>query len=528
MELITPKFVKTDKPAELKTDAVMGDPPTDMMGGWTGDILQQVAQMDQYPNDTMIPIIAADELCDTCKGHDHQCPESGCNCNKTQSDVSVSASDETDNLRIEIFRNRSVMECRIIDKTTGEVIQDRLPVFWKARENTLDYLSVSKIKSYEDCPASFYRQYMSDENIEEDSGNYYTKFGTILHEVVEKASCYFTECGIVINPMQIYDEVWTANPMPVDDDNSAFDTYLEGKKLIEDYFINNPVDKRPYITKLVEHEWRGTLGGCTFGLMIDHVGVYKNDPTVGIISDYKSNRMPFTPGELDESFQLKIYELVTRRHIMPEIERWNTGYEMFRYGWQQCPPRTMEDLLEAENYVASTWARISADNSWDEKLNKYCGYRKCRFTCKTYTDYVNNPKRYLDAICTDAINLAEVDKQRELMTTYEKIAKGRKDECAGILKVAIEDAMKQNKSVVIDGQQLELYSNSTGSYNYYDTKNVLLVNNALEILDKTLTIGKTKMDAELKKRPDLKMALSQCLTTNYATSYIVKKKYGGK
>jgi hypothetical protein len=434
-------------------------------------------------------------------------------CNKCDVQVGMSA----DDIVLQIYRNRSVMEANIIIKSTGEVIE-RIPVQWKSRENKLDYLSVSKIHAYEDCPACFYHQYMSDEGLEEDSGNFFTKFGSILHGVVEMTAKVYDENGIVLPPMQIYDEIWKQHDLA---DGSA---YLEGKKLIEDYFARNPVDQRPYKTLFVEEEWRGELGGGEFGLQIDYAGIMKTDPTCGILSDYKTNRMPFTPSELEDSLQLRIYELVLRRHLAPDIKQWTTGYEMFRYGFQQCPPRSERDLQDAENYVANVRHQIMNDNVWEEKLNNYCGFRKCRFKCKTYADYVNNPKRYIDAIGISGANLEEIDAQRERMTTYEKVAKSRKEECANILKAAIEDAMKQNKALVIGGQELQLYSNGTGSYSYNDTKNVLLVNNALDLLDKCSSISKTKMDAALKGNPQLKMALSGCLMTNYASPYITKKK----
>ena len=99
----------------------------------------------------------------------------------------------------------------------------------------------------------------------------------------------------------------------------------------------------------VEHEWRGELGGCTFGLMIDYAGIMKSDPTTGILKDYKTNRMPFTPHELETSFQLRVYELVLRRYLIPDVKNWIAGYEMFRFGWQACPPWNEDDLLAAED-----------------------------------------------------------------------------------------------------------------------------------------------------------------------------------
>lgn len=442
-----------------------------------------------------------------------------CSCEQcTGSCSSINVND----IEIGLMRNRSEIEAVVINSNTGEILRDRIPTEFMARQNKLDYLSVSKIQAYEQCPACFYHTYMSDEGSAEDNSNFFTRFGSILHEVVELASKYYTESGIIIDPISIYNEVWKNH------DLQGFEPYHEGLGLIKDYFARNPVDSRPDNAKFIEYEWRGELGGCTFGLMIDYAGIMKNNPEVGILKDYKTNRMPFTPSELEQSFQLRVYELVLRRFLAPEVKQWIAGYEMFRFGWQQCPPWTEDDLLEAEDYIANVWHQISNDNTWEEKLNNYCGFRKCRLTCKTYRDYIENPSRYIDAIRLDSLNLADIENERQLLTKYEKIAKTRKDECATILKSAIEDAMVQGKKLVIDGQELQLYSSSKKSYRYYDTRNVLLANGKLDMLDDCLTISKTKLDKAISKDANLKLQLADCMDTNYASPYIIKSKYKPK
>ena len=82
----------------------------------------------------------------------------------------------------------------------------------------------------------------------------------------------------------------------------------------------------------------------------------------------------------------------------------------------------------------------------------------------------------------------------------------------------------------VNGEVLELYARSTQSYRYYDTRNVLLANGQLDLLEDCLSIAKTKMDAKLNGKPELRLQLASCMTTNYQSAYIVKKKdkKGGK
>ena len=423
-------------------------------------------------------------------------------------------------IKLEIFRNRSEMEAHIVLPDGTEY--DRVPVNWKARKGELDYLSVSKIQSYEQCPACFYHEYISEETTHVDNANYYTKFGSIMHEVCEIIVRTYRDTGIVLDPVNILNDVWKKY------DLTGLDTYEEIKGLLQTYFKANPVDKRGDTPVIIEKEWRGELGGCTFGLMIDYAGIMKNDPTTGILKDYKTNRMPFTPHELESSFQLRVYELVLRRHLLPEVKNWIAGYEMFRFGWQACPQWTEDDLLDAEEYIATTYRQIMMDNTWEEKLNNFCGYRNCRFTCKTYQDFLNNPKRYVGGFNLEGVDYAEIERQRTLMGAYEKIAKKHKEEAADILKVAIQQAAAEGKRFEINGDELELYAGYTQSYRYYDTRNVLLAAGELNLLDDCLSIQKTKMDKILQSRPELRIQLAGCMSTNYASPYIVKKKGGKK
>lgn len=422
-----------------------------------------------------------------------------------------------DNIKLEIFRNRSEMEAQITLLDTGEIV-DRIPVSWRSRETKLDYLSVSKIEAYEQCPACFHRQYMSDECREDDGGNIFTKFGSILHEVAEMAVRHYRDHGVVVNTTALYDDAWKAR------DLADFHTYIEGKDLIVDYFKRNPVQNMTDSTLAVEYEWRGQLGGVTFGLIFDYVGQINR--TTGKIKDYKTNRMPFTPTQLDDSLQLRIYEIVARQ-LWPEIEQWVTGYEVFRYGWQQCPPRSDKDLADAEQYVSNIAHQIQNDNTWEERLNNYCGYRQCRLTCKKYRDLVENPQKYIDIVRTDDNSIEKLERERESITAYEKILKNRKDELSNILRAEVEKHMEQGKPLVIDGKELQLYSNATQSYRFYDTRNMLLSKNKLNMLDECLGINKSKLDKKIKSDPALALELSACMDTNYATPYIVKKKYKG-
>lgn len=427
---------------------------------------------------------------------------------------------ERDNIILEIYRNRSEMEAQIILQDTGEVV-DRIPVKWKSRENQLDYLSVSKISAYEQCPACFYKQYIAEETKSVDNSNYFTKFGSIMHEVVENAMRIYRDNGIVVDPIPLLNEAWSKY------DLQGFADYNQARDLILSYYKSYPLEGRPDTPVLIEEEWRGELGGVTFGLMIDYAGIIK-DQNIGVLRDYKTNRMPFTPADLADSLQLRIYMLVLKRHfahLFPNVEKWVAEYDLFFHGRQRCPDWTDDDLLRAEDYVANIANQIKNDNTWEERLNNYCQYRECRHTCEKYQKLMKETVSGITSIKVDTTNIEEVEKLRTHMTAIEKSAKGKAMECANIIKAEIEEATKLDGKLVVDGKELSLYSNATQSYRYNDVKNVLLTQNKLSLLDDCLTISKKKLDDKIKLvDPSLKLQLASCTSTSYASPYIVSKK----
>ena len=180
---------------------------------------------------------------------------------------------EKDNIKLEIYRNRSEMEATITLRDTGEMVA-RIPVEWKRRNGKLDYLSVSKIQSYEQCPACFYHEYLSEETKHIDNSNYFTKFGTILHEVAEIVVRTYRDNGIKLDAGAVLNDVWKKY------DLTGFESFEEANNLITTYFKANPVDTRKDTPVLIEEEWRGELGGCEFGLIVDYAGIRKKNPRI--------------------------------------------------------------------------------------------------------------------------------------------------------------------------------------------------------------------------------------------------------
>lgn len=426
-------------------------------------------------------------------------------------------------IKIELIRNRQDIEGNIVTED-GEIVE-RIPAQWAQVTGKLDYLSVSKMTSYNTCPFKFNKQSLvADPSI--DTGNKFSWFGTILHEVMEVAEKIYTENGFIADPLTLYDEAWRKQPL------SDMATYHEGRELIKDYFHRHPIDRKPYKTIATELEWRGKLSelvgivpkeleNMDFGAQLDYVG--EIDAETAILKDYKSNRIPFTPDQLDESVQLRVYEIIARK-LFPQYKKWITGYEMFRFGWQQCPERSEEDLEETKAFMINTAMQIVHHGEWRGKLNNLCPYCDFRGECNEYCELLNAPNDIIKSINTDKTDMAQVEHDRQLMASIEKIAKMRKEELANIVKAEIEHAVLNGEQLVIDGKEMYLQAQSRPTYDYYSAKQVALVHGASDILDKCVTINKTKLDKELKNNPQLALEMAKCMQQGYSAPYLMSRK----
>jgi hypothetical protein len=444
-------------------------------------------------------------------------------------DASVQAMSDAMNTKpvsIILKRNRSEIEGEVV-LDTGEII-DRIPAKWKIIDNVLDYVSISKMDTYSRCPFRFHEQYMEHKsNKDSDNGNIFTWFGSILHGVMDKASTAWVDSGITLNPLALYDDEWKAQS-----DLTDPKMYKEGRQLISEYFKAHPIGADSYKTIVTELEWRGKfseifddvpdeLKDMQFGCQFDYIG--EIDSETAILKDYKSNRHPYTQMDLADSIQLQVYEIIARK-LYPQYKTWITGYELFRFGWQQCPQRSEEDLYIMSRYVINTATQILHDSTWKQRLNDFCGYCQLKPKCEEYCDFVNDPQRKIDTIRTDMTDMESINSCREQYTTFEKILKGRKDELANIIKKNIEQATINGEKCVIGDKELYLQAQSRPTYNYSAVRNIMAVAGKMDELEKCTSISKTKLDAIAKKDPTLAMQLLKCIEEGFSSPYIMSKK----
>ena len=164
---------------------------------------------------------------------------------------------------------------------------------------------------------------------------------------------------------------------------------------------------------------------------------------------------------------------------------------------------------------------------WEEKLNNYCGYRECRHTCPTYQKALKNGEvshiKYVNDTNTD---WAAIDHEREEMAALGKAAYNRKSELEAMLKYHVEEVTSQGGKVVINGQELMIYSQSQPAFNYDDVYRVLLSANRLDLLNGFVGIKDPKAFMRLcnAQEDSLKLQLLSCMHNGYSSPYITKKR----
>ena len=86
--------------------------------------------------------------------------------------------------------------------------------------------------------------------------------------------------------------------------------------------------------------------------------------------------------------------------------------------------------------------------------------------------------------------------------------------------------MKSGQSMVVDGQELQLFANAQPSFRYDDVYRVLLSENRLDLLNGFVGIRDAKAFMRLCNAQDmnLKMQLMGCSQNAYSTPYITKKR----
>lgn len=402
----------------------------------------------------------------------------------------------------------------------------------------IKHLSTTLLQGWPVCPARSWEEY--EARLEEgDSmeGADPTRFGSIVHEVAERVHQMQMRDEEVPDPIDLFDQIWAEHKC------SDFEYYQLGRTSIEEFldrtlydregstigvevvFCLDVVNQKIWLHEQVTPKLVAQIikrGGVPVVSKIDRIDRLEDGSLE--IFDYKTNVLPFTRWEVENSVQLGTYDLAARL-IYPEAETVRCVYDMLRYGRQV----TTFDVAQREalrHYLIDTYRQIEKASEPEERINKYCRWCHRRGRCNAYQEALKGDIRpVLVEDMDDPAGLEELHDEYELLKNREKLIKARAEEIRDMFASKYSENGGQPIRIG-EGLDKEVYFSPNPRYEY-DMREVWAVlkrHDALTLLLDVANIGKTAMDRALKGRSMLKEDILPLLNKRHVNPTMRKRR----
>lgn len=366
------------------------------------------------------------------------------------------------------------------------------------------YLSVSRLKKFEQCPKAFEFHYVK--GLRSTETTVALAFGTLLHEVLEHLFRWVIEeeyMGELPEELAVtlYRTAWNRSGL------TGVEIYQEGLDLIRKYVRRHkPVNhfdilgvEVPFALQLEEFRVEGRID------RIDRI----DDTSIEVI-DFKSNRMLFTRDEVDMDLQMSVYALAVKQ-LFPWAKSLRFTFDMLRHDTRLTTYRTEDQLSAAKDYVVAL-GRQSEAGKYPAKLNGNCGYCDHRSKCAEYQSAVST-KVEMFATGDDLEKIAEL---RERVALVAKLAYAKQRDLDAIIKSHLERAGE----LTLAGTTFRL--TPTESYEYpvertLDKLVQLTGKPRQELMQSVVTISSKRLDQELSVLPAPKRHLAEAELEAIAT-----------
>lgn len=255
-----------------------------------------------------------------------------------------------------------------------------------------EYLSVSRLKVYEQCNKRFWFSYVTQAPR---TTSVPADFGKLCHAVLQGLYEWVMEeefTGIIPESklIEIYRELWSTQHRFTDEGTEELRgeaLYAEGLRMCRDYLNGHP-DVDHWNILGVELPFDIEIDGQRLFGFIDRVDKI-DDETIEII-DYKTNRMLFEREELEHDIQVSIYALVAER-LWPWAKKVRFKFEMIRHGVAQEATRTRDDITATRRYLVDTAKLMEqTPRKWSGTTSVLCGWCNHRTDCSEYQDALVN------------------------------------------------------------------------------------------------------------------------------------------
>jgi putative RecB family exonuclease len=316
------------------------------------------------------------------------------------------------------------------------------------------YLSVSRIKLFEQCPLAFFFRYIEkpDKELGEVDPEP-AEFGNVLHDALERTYNWIRDEEYVgelpvERLLECYRLAWGDSGLV------GLDLYQEGRAILRQYArTTGAVDHMRVLAVEQEFNLLVTADGCRLVSEAERAAwkdvedcfvvngyidrVDRVDAETVEVVDYKSGRLLYTKSDLESDLQLSVYGLVARE-LFPWAKTVKLSFEMLRHGIRQRAPRSADDLLAAGEYVRAIGMR-SERGPYEPRLNSYCGTCEHRTRCAAYESAL---ARKLDLVAVSESDLATLSVERERVAKIAKAAYARRDALDAVLRARLGESEK--------------------------------------------------------------------------------------
>lgn len=299
------------------------------------------------------------------------------------------------------------------------------------------WLSVSRLKLYEQCPRAFFYKYVEQARPDPtrlellDDADDAADFGKVVHAALEITYRWILAeeySGIfpIDTLLAAYDRVWRDATL------AGIEIYQEGRAMLQRYAARlGTVDHWNVIA--VEQEFRLPIPHTSFTILgfFDRVDKI-DDETVGI-TDYKTNRRPFDRHDLATDLQASVYAWAARE-LYPWARRVQVSFELLRLGLTQPAPRSPDEVEAVPGYVGAMGTRTEMDVEWRPRVGPLCSYCDHRARCEGYAQAL---AQQVPTVVRreDLVHVVEV---REGLKKIANLAYARQKELDAILRTEVE------------------------------------------------------------------------------------------
>jgi RecB family exonuclease len=349
------------------------------------------------------------------------------------------------------------------------------------------HLSFSRLSKFEACPLSFKLHYVDKVPAEPGVP---LLFGSTIHTVLEKLlqEVILDETTGPLNEARGFEllrEEWPASGL------TGVELFTEALNIVRAFVRDEGVvDHRDVLA--VEKEFLIPAGPFAVLGYIDRVNRL-DDETVEIV-DYKTNRIPFTREEVDQSLQMSLYHVAARR-LFPWARNVKLTFHLLRHSIRMSTERSPEQIVAALGY-ASTLGRMTEEaTEFPPRLGPNCAYCDHKGRCPAYAEALASGHVEMSA---DPADLESIGREREGLAHRLKILEARKNELDKVLKTHL----KERDELVLAGVRYAVFKVSKTSYPLAPTLAALAKATGQdegELIAKVGAVDKDALDALVKK-----------------------------